>query len=315
MTSPCNNKGSEILLLDKQLCNLSEVCVRPGDTWETLKDKVRIATILGTFQATLTEFNFVSKDWIKNTEDERLLGVSLTGVYDNPLTYTVNDITASKLEALRDYARQVNTEWAEKLGIPESAAITCVKPSGTVSQLCNTASGIHQRHSRWYLRTTRLDKKDPLFEFLKDQGLYIEDDVIRPSDTAVVYFPMESPEGSITREDITAIEHLELWLMYQRSWCEHKPSVTISVKDHEWPEVGAWVYKHFDECSGISFLPYSEHTYQQAPYQELTERDFRAWVQAHPMPVVDWTALSKYESDDQTQGMQTLACQGGSCDL
>jgi ribonucleoside-diphosphate reductase alpha chain len=309
------NPCSEILLQDKQLCNLSEVCVRPHDTWESLKDKVEIATILGTFQATLTKFGFVSQQWIQTTEEERLLGVSLTGVYDNPITYFVNDSTAAELEKLRDHARHVNAVWAEKLGIPASTAITCVKPSGTVSQLCDTASGIHPRHSAQYLRTTRIDKKDPLYQFLKDQGLYIEDDVIRPADTGVVYFPQKAPEASVTRSDVTAIRHLNLWLMYQRHWCEHKPSVTISVKDHEWPEVGAWVYKHFDECSGISFLPYSEHTYQQAPYQEVSEAEFNEWVQLHPMPDIAWGMLTVYEQDDQTTGMQTLACVGGQCDL
>lgn len=310
------NPCSEILLRDKQLCNLTEVVVCPWDDELTLAEKVSIASFLGTLQSTLTNFNFVSGKWKENTEEERLLGVSLTGVYDNPLTYTVGPDTEAMLCRLRDTARITNRRVATELGIPESAAITCVKPSGTVSQLCDAASGIHPRHAKHYLRTTRVDKKDPMYEFLRTSGLYIEDDVLRPADTAVVYFPQTAPEGAMTRDDVTAMQHLKLWLMYQRHWCEHKPSVTISVKDDEWPMVGAWVWAHFDECSGISFLPHSDHTYQQAPYQEITEEQMVEWLAEHPQPqALDWAELDAIEDADYTEGVQTLACAGGMCEI
>lgn len=309
------NPCSEIILRDKQLCNLSEVIIREDDTYESLLDKVEVATIIGTLQATLTDFNFVSDEWAKNTADEALLGVSLTGIMDNKL---MNGLLSDRklkgvLKVLRERARLVNIEWSEKLGIMPSAAITCVKPSGTVSQLCNTASGIHARHNHHYIRTVRIDKKDPLYDFMLEKGFVIEDDVMRPDSTAVVSFPIKAPESAVTRNDMTAIEALELWLVYQREWCEHKPSVTITVCDDEWLEVGAWVYKHFDEVSGISFLPHSDHTYQQAPYQDITEAEFKEWHEQNPTPTVDWTELK--EVDDNTVAMQTLACTGGSCEI
>lgn len=309
------NPCSEIILRDKQLCNLSEVIIREDDTVDTLLEKVEVATILGTLQATLTDFNFVSEAWSENTAEEALLGVSLTGIMDNALMSGVDGkkkLTAI-LNELRDHARDVNHEWAERLGISASTAITCVKPSGTVSQLCNTASGIHARHNHHYIRTVRVDKKDPLYPFMKERGFVTEDDVMRPDSTAVVSFAIEAPESSVTRDQVSALEALDLWLVYQREWCEHKPSVTITVRDEEWPAVGAWVYDHFDEVSGISFLPHTDHTYQQAPYQDMTADEYAAWVEANPVPDVDWTELSELE--DNTVAMQTLACSSGSCEI
>ena len=311
------NPCSEIILNDKQLCNLSEIIVRADDDEVSLIRKARIAAILGTLQATLTDFGFVSEKWSAQTADEALLGVSMTGIMDNPLTSGREgyDLLAGVLNRLRDAARETNEAWAEALGIKPSAAITCVKPSGTVSQLCNTASGIHARHNRNYIRTVRVDKKDPLYHFMVAKGFYVEDDMMRPDSTAVVSFAMTAPDGAITRDEVGAREALELWLLYQREWCEHKPSVTITVKDEEWPAVGAWVYEHFDEVSGISFLPHSDHTYQQAPYQDLTAEEFAAWTAAHPEPVVDWAELSQFEQTDNTVAMQTLACVAGACEL
>lgn len=311
------NPCSEIILQDKQLCNLSEVIIREDDTEETLLRKVRIATILGTLQATLTKFGFVSEKWAHNTADEALLGVSLTGIMDNPLTSGTMGFAPLKqtLNRMRDYAREVNKEWAEKLGINVSTAITCVKPSGTVSQLCNTASGIHARHNRNYIRTVRIDKKDPLYHFMLAKGFHIEDDLMRPDSTAVISFPITSPDAAITRDQVSAIDALEIWLLYQREWCEHKPSVTITVRDEEWLAVGAWVFKHFDEVSGISFLPHSNHTYQQAPYTDCTPEEFAEWIAKHPMPTIDWRGLSEFEKTDNTVAMQTLACVSGACEI
>ena len=308
-TNPC----SEIILRDKQFCNLTEVVVRAEDTFETLSRKVRLATILGTFQSTLTEFNFLSEEWKKNTEEERLLGVSLTGIMDNPLLNGSYDYDLPvALDELRIIARKTNEEYAEQLGVPASVAITCVKPSGTVSQLVDSASGIHARHASYYIRRIRMDKKDPIYTFLKDKGYPVEDEVHRPDSTAVFSFPMASPKGAVTRTEKTALEQLELWLVYQRHWCEHKPSITISVKDNEWFEVGAWVSKHFDEISGVSFLPYSDHTYQQAPYEDITEEQYNELLSAMP-EAVDWTEM--LEETDNTEGSQTLACVGTSCEI
>ena len=311
------NPCSEIILRDKQLCNLSEVIVREDDTLETLLVKVEVATILGTLQATLTDFKFVSEAWARNTADEALLGVSLTGIMDNPLMAGAEgfDQLTITLNAMRDHARRINEQWAKSLGIKPSAAITCVKPSGTVSQLCNTASGIHARHNRNYIRTVRVDKKDPLCQFMKDKGFVTEDDVMRPDSTAVVSFAMSAPDGAVTRDQVTALQALELWLLYQREWCEHKPSVTVTVRDEEWIAVGAWVYEHFDEVSGISFLPHTDHTYQQAPYQDMTSEEFALWQKEHPVPEVDWRELAEYEKTDNTVAMQTLACTSGACEL
>lgn len=311
------NPCSEIILQDKQLCNLSEVIVRDTDDLDSLLEKVEIAAIVGTLQATLTDFNFVSEQWAQNTADEALLGVSLTGIMDNELMSGAegHEKLTIVLNELRDHARAVNEEWAARLGIKASTAITCVKPSGTVSQLCNTASGIHARHNNHYVRTVRVDKKDPLYHFMKDKGFHTEDDVMRPDSTAVVSFAIRAPDRAITRDQVKAMEALELWLLYQREWCEHKPSVTITVKDEEWPTVGAWVYEHFDEVSGISFLPHTDHTYQQAPYQDMTEEEFEQWQKEHPTPEVDWTELADYEKTDNTVAMQTLACTGNNCEL
>lgn len=304
-TNPC----SEIVLRDKQFCNLTEVVVRKEDTYETLAKKVKLATILGTVQSTLTNFQFLSEDWKKNTEEERLLGVSLTGIMDCKFTSEPNP---DLLDKLRRLSRGVNEELAEKLGVPPSASITCVKPSGTVSQLVDSASGIHARHNDFYIRRIRMDKKDPIYTYLKDKGVPVEDEVHRPDSTAVFSFPMKAPEGAITRDAMTAIEQLELWLIYQRHWCEHKPSVTISVKDNEWPEVGAWVWKHFDEISGVSFLPHSNHTYQQAPYEDITEEDYNKLLEEMPTGI-DWVDF--IETDDNTEGAQQLACVSGACEI
>jgi ribonucleoside-diphosphate reductase alpha chain len=304
-TNPC----SEIILRDKQFCNLTEVVVRANDTESTLAHKVSLATILGTLQSTLTSFQFLSEEWKKNTEEERLLGVSLTGIMDCKVT---NNPDPKMLERLRDAARETNTKLSEELGIPASASITCVKPSGTVSQLVDSASGIHARHNSYYIRRVRIDKKDPVYSFLKEKGFPVEDEVFRPDSTAVFSFPMKAPKGAITRNDMTAIEQLELWLIYQRHWCEHKPSVTITVTDNEWPEVGAWVWKYFDEVSGISFLPHSNHTYQQAPYEDITEEQYKELASKMPGDI-NWEEL--VEKDDNTEGSQTLACVGGTCEI
>ncbi len=305
-TNPC----SEIILRSSgQMCNLSEIVVREGDTEKSLANKVRLATILGTMQATLTNFKFLSASWIKNTEEERLLGVSLTGIMDVKLT---SNPDPKMLERLRDKARNTNEEYAFRLGIPVSTAITAVKPSGTVSQLVNSASGIHARHNDYYVRTIRMDKKDPIYTYLKDKGVQVEDEQFRPDSTAVFSFPMKSPKGAITRHDKSAIEQLETWLIYQRHWCEHKPSVTISTRDSEWMDVGAWCWKHFDELSGVSFLPHSDHTYVQAPYQDCTKKEYEALLKKTPKDI-NWEDFK--EEDDNTVSSQTLACTGGSCEI
>ena len=304
-TNPC----SEIILRDKQFCNLSEVVVRANDTKETLLEKVKLATILGTFQSTLDNFQFLSHEWKTNTTAERLLGVSLTGIMDNKM---MSNPEPKFLEEMRDVARRTNEKYAKRLDVQVSASITCVKPSGTVSQLVDSASGIHTRHSDYYVRTIRMDKKDAIYTFLKEKGVHVEDEQYRPESTAVFSFPIKSPKGCITRNDKTALEQLELWLTYQRHWCEHKPSVTISVRDEEWLEVGAWVYKHFDEISGISFLPHSDHSYVQAPYQECTKEEFDSLNKETPSNI-DFTEL--VEDDDNTEGAQTMACVGTSCEI
>ena len=304
-TNPC----SEIILRDKQFCNLTEVVIRADDTKDTLLEKVKLATILGTFQSTLSKFQFLSQEWYKNTTEERLLGVSLTGIMDNKFMANPDP---KFLEEMRDEARKTNRKYAKLLEVPESASITCVKPSGTVSQLVDSASGIHSRHSDYYIRTVRIDKKDALYEFLKGKGVAVEDEAYRPDSTAVFSFPIKSPRGSVTRDDRTAIKELETWLIYQRHWCEHKPSVTINVREHEWLEVGAWVYKHFDEISGISFLPHSDHSYQQAPYQEVDKETFRDALSKTPQ-LIDFEEL--IEEDDNTEASQTLACTGNSCEI
>jgi ribonucleoside-diphosphate reductase alpha chain len=312
-TNPC----SEIILRSREFCNLSEIVVRAGDTEESLKRKVRLATILGTIQSTLTNFRFVSAAWKKNCEEERLLGVSMTGIMDCRLTNGQSGTSAleKRLNHLKEVAIETNAEWAKTFGINVSAAITCVKPSGTVSQLVDAASGIHARHSEYYIRTIRADKKDPLAKMMVDKGFPVEDDVMQPDNNYVFSFPVKGPKYAIFRDEKNAIEQLELWLTYQRHWCEHKPSVTISVKDHEWLEVGAWVYKHFDEMSGVSFLPSVGHIYQQAPYQECDKQKYEEALKHIPQNV-DWGELSDYENTDQTTGSQELACSGPSgCEI
>jgi len=304
-TNPC----SEIILRDKQFCNLTEVVVRANDTEESLARKVRLATLLGTIQSTLTDFKFLSAEWKQNTEEERLLGVSMTGIMDAKIT---SNPDPKMLERLRDVARTTNEKYAKKLDIPTSASITCVKPSGTVSQLVDSASGIHTRHNDYYYRRIRMDKKDPIYTFLKEKGVEVEDDAHRPDSTAVFTFPMKAPKEAILRDGLTAIEQLENWIIYQRHWCEHKPSVTISVKDEEWVEVGAWVWKHFDEISGVSFLPHSDHTYQQAPYEDCNKEQYEELLGRTPK-TIDWKEFT--EEDDNTIGQQTLACTAGHCEI
>ena len=308
-TNPC----SEIILRPYQFCNLTEVVIREKDKFEDLKRKVMLATILGTAQATLTKFPYLRKIWKNNTEEERLLGVSLTGIMDNELTSGKKHGLDKTLEALRQIAVETNKEWAAIFGIPQSTAITCVKPSGTVSQLVDSSSGIHPRHSSYYIRTVRGDNKDPLTNFMVDSGIPSEPDVMKPDTQTVFSFPMKSPRKSVMRDDMTAIEQLQTWLTYQRHWCEHKPSVTISVRDDEWMEVGAFVFKHFDEMSGVSFLPHSDHTYQQAPYQECTEDVYNDF--SSKFGHIDWGKFQSYEKEDNTQSSQTFACSGDSCEI
>jgi len=305
-TNPC----SEIILRPYQFCNLSEVVVRHDDTRETLLRKVRIAAILGTIQSTFTKFPYLRKVWQRNTEEERLLGVSLTGIYDNPLLTTQGDKLNELLAELRVCARETNKEWAALLGIPESTAITAVKPSGTVSQLVDSASGIHPRHSKYYIRRVRGDKKDPLTQFLVAQGVPAEDCVYKPDQTTVFSFAKKAPDG-LTRADVTPISHLELWLTYQRHWCEHKPSVTISVEEKDWPSVGAWTWENFDEISGVSYLPHDGGSYKQAPYQECTEEEYYELL--NRMPKLDWEIFK--EETDNVEGSQMLACVSGACEI
>jgi ribonucleoside-diphosphate reductase alpha chain len=312
-TNPC----SEIILRPYQFCNLSEVVIREKDTREEITEKVRLATVLGTWQSTLTDFKYLRKIWKDNTEEERLLGVSLTGQFGH--TFMSGKKGLDQLEVylteLRNAARETNKKEAAKIGIGESSAITCVKPSGTVSQLVGVSSGMHPWHSPYYIRTVRGDKKDPLSTFLKEVGIPCEDDFMKPDQTYVFSFPIKAPEGAIVRDDLTAIDHLNTWLVYQRAWCEHKPSITVSVKEDEWMDVGAWVWKHFDEVSGISFLPHSDHSYKQAPYQEVTKEEYDELVSRMPKNI-RWADLSFYETEDGTTGTQSLACTSdGNCEL
>ncbi len=309
-TNPC----SEIILRPYQFCNLSEVVVRESDDLNSLKRKVRLATILGTLQSTLTDFKYLRKIWKDNTEEERLLGVSLTGIMDH-LVLSKNVDSAKWLQEMKEEAVRTNAEYAQMLGIPQSVAITCVKPSGTVSQLVDAASGIHARHNDYYIRTVRGDNKDPLTQFLIESGIPSERDVMKPDSTTVFSFAMKSPMGAVTRTQMTAIEQLELWKTYALNWCEHKPSVTISVKEHEWMEVGAWVYENFDVASGVSFLPHSEHTYQQAPYQDIDVDEYNEWMQVHGNTVIDWQKLTEFEREDNTTGSRELACTAGVCEV
>jgi len=309
-TNPC----SEIILRPYQFCNLSEVVIRSTDTEQDLERKVAIATILGTLQSTYTKFPYLRKVWEENTNEERLLGVSLTGIMDNPLTTTANPDLQGLLERLRAVSVEVNAQWAAKLGVAVSTAITAVKPSGTVSQLVNSASGIHARHSEYYIRTVRGAYNDPLTKFMKDQGIPWEPCAHQPDTTVVFSFPQKSPAQAVLTENTTAIEQLDTWLAYQRHWCEHKPSVTINVLADEWIAVGAYVYENFDEMSGVSFLPYSEHIYQQAPYQQCEQAKYEEFLSLMPK-AIDWAKLADYEAEDTTVGSQTFACSGGSCEI
>ena len=309
-TNPC----SEIILRNREFCNLSEVVVRASDNRESLLEKVRLATILGTFQSTLVNFKYVSSAWRKNCEEERLLGVSLTGIMDCQYTNGKKSGLPELLDELRKEAVKTNEEFAKAIGINQSVAVTCVKPSGTVSQLVDAASGIHARHNPYYVRTVRGDKKDPLTKMMTDVGFPVEDDQTNPSHTSVFSFPMKVDQKAVFRTDLSAIEQLELWLTYQNHWCEHKPSVTISVKENEWLEVGAWVYKHFDYMSGVSFLPFTDHTYKQAPYQDCSREEFEMLLGKMPK-IVEWDKLSEYELTDMTIGAQELACAAGFCEI
>ena len=308
------NPCGEIILRPKGFCNLSEVVCRSTDTMADLERKVRIATIIGTLQSTLTKFKYLSSAWTKNAEEERLLGVSLTGIQDNKITNGKIKGLAGTLDILKQIAIDTNKEWAAKLGIPQSTAITTVKPSGTVSVLVDSASGIHSRYAPYYIRTVRADKKDPVSKVMIDFGVPVEDDVIAPDHNHVFSFPVKAPKDSIVTEDRTALEQLEIWLTYRRHWCEHNPSVTISVKEHEWIEVGAWVYKHFDEIGGISFLPFADHIYKQAPFIPITKKEYDEHNSKMPKEL-EWIALGAYEQSDQTTASQTLACTSGACEI
>ncbi len=309
------NPCSEIVLRSKSFCNLTEAVIRPEDDLETLKAKIRLATILGTFQSTLTKFRYLSSIWKKNCEEERLLGVSLTGIMDNPVMNGSEGKEKLKnwLNELHRVAVETNKEWAEKLGINPAAAITCVKPSGTVSQLVDSASGIHPRYSDYYIRTVRADKKDPLAIMMKDMGFPVEEDLMKPDTGYVFSFPIKSPDNSVFRNDRTAIEQLELWKIYQEEYCEHKPSITVYVKEHEWLEVAAWVYKHFDVISGVAFLPHTDHSGIQAPYQECDEEEYNKLKEIMPEDI-DWKILAEYEKEDTTESHKELACTAGACE-
>ena len=309
-TNPC----SEIILRPNQFCNLTEVVCRSGDIMDTLLNKVELATILGTIQSTLTGFGYLRKRWQDNTEEERLLGVSLTGIMDSSVLNLWNGKLPDKLRLLREKAVAVNKEWSKKLGIPQSTAITCVKPSGTVSQLVDSASGIHARHAPYYIRTVRGDNKDPLTEFMKDKGVPNEPDVMNPDHTTVFSFPMKADKSAVFRTDMSAIKQLEMWKVYAEHWCEHKPSVTVSVKQQEWMNVGNWCWDNFNHLSGVSFLPFSDHTYKQAPYQDITEEEYKKLAKKMPENI-DWTRLQDYETEDTTKGSQELACTAGFCEL
>lgn len=309
-TNPC----SEILLRNRELCNLSEVVVRSTDTHETLMEKVEIAAILGTWQSTLVDFKGVPAAWRKNCVEERLLGVSLTGIFDNPLMYLIVGSLRTRLNELRDHVIAINKSLATKLGINQSVATTCVKPSGTVSQLVECASGIHPRHSEYYIRTVRMDKKDPMTKMMVDLGFPHEDELAHPDSVMVFSFPQKSPTLAVTRKMLGPLEHMELWKIYQDEWCEHKPSATISVPEDQWMAVGNWVYQNYEKISGLSFLPMSDHTYAQAPYQDCDEATYAALVARMPTNV-NWSDLTKYETTDTTTGTQELSCSAGFCEI
>jgi len=309
-TNPCG----EIILRDREFCNLSEVVIRPEDTMEDLLRKVELATIIGTWQSTLVDFKYISKKWIDNCTQERLLGVSLTGIMDNELTNGKKGDIRALLTALRVKAREVNEIWAKKLGVEPSAAITCVKPSGTVSQLVNSGSGIHARHARFYIRRARMDSKDPLAKLMIEAGFHVEPDVMAPDHTYVVQFPIESPKGAVFRDAMSAIDQLELWKIYRDFWCDHNPSITVTVREHEWMEVGAWVYGHFDTMTGVSFLPHTDHVYKQAPYEEIDAVSYKKLLADTPK-AVEWERLFDLEKIDTTIGSQELACAASGCEI
>jgi len=315
-TNPC----SEIILRSNQFCNLSEVVIRPEDTLDDLKRKVRLASIIGTLQATLTDFRYLRNIWRRNTEEEALLGVSLTGIMDHKILGNVSEAelefgpNKNWLQEMRDVAIETNKVWAGKLGINQSSAITCVKPSGTVSQLVNSASGIHPRFANYYIRRVRGDKKDPLSVFMSSVGVPMEPDVMSPNTTDVFSFPIKTPKTSTSANEVTALDQLELWKVYQNKWCEHKPSITVYYRDDEFLEVAQWIWDNFDLCSGIALLPYSDHVYQQAPYEQITEEKYEELLAQMPKDV-DWTDLEEFETEDNTTGSQELACVGGACEL
>ena len=306
-TNPCG----EIILRSKGLCNLSEVVIRENDTLISLKEKVRIATIVGTFQSTLTNFRYLRSEWKKNQEEERLLGVSMTGIMDHPILSQPTEETINWLTELREYAIKTNKEWAERLGIPVSAAITTVKPSGTVSQLVGCSSGIHPAYSEYYIRTVRMDNKDPLTLFFKSQGVPNEPDVTKPSDITIFSFPQEGSKSGVTRNETNAIDQLKLYSVYQKHWTEHNPSITVYYKDDEFLNIGAWIYNNFSDVSGVSLLPHSDHVYKQAPYQEITKEDYDTFVTSFPL--IDWGNLN--EEEDTTTGTQELSCSAGACEI
>ena len=306
-------KSKEISLRSKGLCNLSEVVVRDGDTLEDLKRKVELATIMGTYQSLLVDFRYLRPDWKKNQEEERLLGVSMTGIMDHAVLSQVSDEAVSWLKTLKEHAIAVNKVWADKLGIKQAVAITTVKPSGTVSQLVDSASGKHERYAPYYIRTVRGDKKDPLTKLMIQQGFPVEDDFNKPESMAVFSFPVKAPDNAVFRNERTAIEQLEHYLMFQEHWSEHNVSNTIYVKDSEWVEVGAWVYKHFDKLAGVSFLPFSDHSYKQAPYQECSQKEYEELLSR--MPAFNWDQLSQFEKDDSTVNVKELACTSGHCEI
>jgi ribonucleoside-diphosphate reductase alpha chain len=311
-TNPC----SEIILRPYQFCNLTEVVVRAEDKLIDLERKVKLATILGTVQATYTHFPYLRKIWAKNTEEERLLGVSLTGIMDHDILNGINPLgnLPAALTALKQAAIETNKIWADKLGIPVSTAITCVKPSGTVSQLVDSASGIHPRHNPYYIRRVRGDNKDPITQFMKDMEIPHEPDIMKPENTTVFSFPVKAPDTAITRHDISATVHLHLWKIYAEFWCEHKPSITVSVKPDEWISVGSWLYDNFNIASGLSFLPHSDHIYKQAPYEDCTEEEYHNLLKQMP-DTIDWSKLSDYEKEDTTKASQSLACTAGVCEI
>ena len=306
-TNPCG----EIILRSKGLCNLSEVVIRENDTLDTLKEKVRVATIIGTFQSTLTNFRYLRSDWRRNQEEERLLGVSMTGIMDHPVLSQPTDECIKWLTELKEYAIKVNKEWSDKLGIPQSAAITTVKPSGTVSQLVGCSSGIHPAYSQYYIRTVRMDNKDPLTVFFKGAGVPNEPDVTKPSDITIFSFPQKGTESGVTRNETNAIEQLKLYSVYQKYWTEHNPSITVYYKDDEFLNIGAWIYNNFSDVSGVSLLPHSDHVYKQAPYQEITKEEYDTFVAS--FPVIEWGNLK--EEEDTTTGTQELSCTAGACEV